>query len=92
MGNSKIKTLLERYRPGYSLEQEFYTGADVFGAEWAAIFQRHWLFAGNIAQIPNAGDFFLTTCATTASSLFAETMAKYLRTTIPVHTGVLLFV
>ena len=59
MGNSKIKTLLERYRPGYSLEQEFYTGADVFEAEWAAVFQRNWLFAGNIAQIPNAGDFFL---------------------------------
>ena len=31
----------------------------MFAAEWKSIFQKHWLFAGNIAQIPKAGDYFL---------------------------------
>ncbi len=54
-----VEDLLEQYRSGWSLEQAFYTNEEVFEAEWKYIFQKHWLFAGNTAQIPKAGDYFL---------------------------------
>jgi Rieske 2Fe-2S family protein len=59
MRNAFIKKLLDDYKSGYSLEQAFYTHEDVFAAEWQAIFKKHWLHAGNTAQIPKAGDYFL---------------------------------
>lgn len=54
-----VKELVERYQSGYSLEQPFYLSEELFAAEWKSIFQKHWLFAGNMAQIPKAGDYFL---------------------------------
>ena len=54
-----VEDLLEQYKSGWSLEQAFYTSEGVFQAEWKHIFQKHWLFAGNTAQIPKAGDYFL---------------------------------
>jgi phenylpropionate dioxygenase-like ring-hydroxylating dioxygenase large terminal subunit len=54
-----VERLLEKYKSGWSLEQPFYTSEQVFEAEWKYIFQKHWLFAGNTAQIPKAGDYFL---------------------------------
>lgn len=59
MGNELIQKLINRYRSGYSLEQPFYTSAEVFDAEWEHIWKKNWLFAGNIAQIPKPGDYFL---------------------------------
>ncbi|MBL7747156.1 MAG: Rieske (2Fe-2S) protein, partial [Chitinophagaceae bacterium] len=59
MNNSFVQSLLDKYRPGYSLEQSFYTSPEVFTAEWEFIFKQHWLFAGTIAQIPKPGDYFL---------------------------------
>jgi len=56
---SSVEHLLEKYKSGWSLEQPFYTSEEVFEAEWKYIFQKHWLFAGNTAQIPKAGDYFL---------------------------------
>jgi phenylpropionate dioxygenase-like ring-hydroxylating dioxygenase large terminal subunit len=59
MNSSSIKTLIENYKSGYSLEQPFYTNQEVFDAEWNAIWQKNWLHAGNTAQIPKPGDYFL---------------------------------
>jgi glycine betaine catabolism A len=59
METTSLKQLLCNYKSGYSLEQPFYTSNEVFEAEWKAIFQKHWLHAGNTAQIPKAGDYFL---------------------------------
>lgn len=59
MQRDLVKELVNRYRSGYSLEQPFYLSEEVFAAEWKSIFQQHWLFAGNMAQIPRAGDYFL---------------------------------
>ncbi len=59
MNAGKIKQLLDNYKPGYSLEQPFYINEEVFAAEWQSIFKKHWLHAGNTAQIPKAGDYFL---------------------------------
>jgi predicted outer membrane repeat protein len=57
--NVSVEALLEQYKSGWSLEQPFYTSEEVLEAEWKYIFQKHWLFAGNTAQIPRAGDYFL---------------------------------
>lgn len=54
-----VKELISNYKHGYSLEQPFYTSKEVFDAEWECIFKKHWLFAGNMAQIPKPGDYFL---------------------------------
>ena len=59
MNTQFIRSLIDNYRSGFSLEQAFYTSKEVFDAEWDSIFQKHWLFAGNTAQIPKPGDYFL---------------------------------
>ena len=59
MSNHFIEELINRDKTGYSLEQAFYTNEEVFIAEWQSIFKKHWLHAGNTAQIPKAGDYFL---------------------------------
>jgi phenylpropionate dioxygenase-like ring-hydroxylating dioxygenase large terminal subunit len=61
MTPAQITELVQRQRPGFSLEQPFYTRPAVFDAEWERIWKQHWLFAGNTAQIPRAGDYFIYT-------------------------------
>ena len=53
--------LLERYRPGWSLEQQFYTDPGIFDLEWKYIWKKYWLFAGTTAEIPKPGDYFVYT-------------------------------
>ncbi len=59
MNTVNLEQLLHRYKSGHSLEQPFYTSAAVFDAEWECIFRKHWLYAGNVAQLKKAGDYFL---------------------------------
>ena len=59
MSTILIKQLISNYKSGYSLEQPFYTNQEVFDAEWKSIWQRNWLYAGNTAQIPKPGDYFI---------------------------------
>jgi glycine betaine catabolism A len=59
MNSNIVQQLVNNYKSGFSLEQAYYTSEDVFAAEWKSIFKKHWLFAGNMAQIPKAGDYFL---------------------------------
>ncbi len=59
MNKRFVQELIKNYRSGFSLEQAFYTNNDVFEAEWEFIFKKHWLYAGNTAQIPKPGDYFL---------------------------------
>ncbi|MFI5132500.1 MAG: aromatic ring-hydroxylating dioxygenase subunit alpha [Chitinophagales bacterium] len=59
MKNEFVQQLIKNYRSGFSLEQAFYTDSEVFECEWENIFKKQWLYAGNTAQIPRAGDYFL---------------------------------
>jgi phenylpropionate dioxygenase-like ring-hydroxylating dioxygenase large terminal subunit len=59
MEKTDLEQLLVRYQSGWSLEQPFYTSQSVFDLEWAQIWQKNWLFAGNTAQIQKPGDYFL---------------------------------
>lgn len=59
MNKQFVQQLVKNYRSGFSLEQAFYITNDVFEAEWNYIFKTQWLYAGSMAQIPKAGDYFL---------------------------------
>jgi phenylpropionate dioxygenase-like ring-hydroxylating dioxygenase large terminal subunit len=59
MNHLQIAALIKKQQPGFSLEQPFYVNQGVFDFEWQHIWQKNWLFAGNTAQIPKPGDYFL---------------------------------
>ncbi|MFT3682216.1 MAG: aromatic ring-hydroxylating dioxygenase subunit alpha [Ferruginibacter sp.] len=59
MNSNLVQQLVNSYRSGFSLEQPFYTNQPVFDFEWEHIWKKHWLYAGNTAQIPKAGDYFV---------------------------------
>jgi Rieske 2Fe-2S family protein len=64
MNTTNFDQLLEQYRPGWSLEQPFYTDTQIFNLEWEHIWKKYWLFAGTIAAIPKPGDYFTYTAHT----------------------------
>ena len=47
-----IADLIARRRPGWSLEQPFYTDPGVFALDLERVFRRSWLFAGHTIRIP----------------------------------------
>lgn len=59
MKPDQLQRLLSAQKRGFSLDQLFYTDNDVFEAEWKNIWQKYWLFAGTVAEIPKPGDYFL---------------------------------
>jgi phenylpropionate dioxygenase-like ring-hydroxylating dioxygenase large terminal subunit len=54
----RVRDLIARVRPGWSLEQPFYTDPEIFALDLEKVWRRHWLFVGMGAQIPNPGDWF----------------------------------
>ncbi|PXW99313.1 Rieske 2Fe-2S family protein [Sphaerotilus hippei] len=52
-----LRELLERRRAGYSLEAPFYLSDEIFQADMALIFGRHWIFVAVAPQVPEAGDY-----------------------------------
>lgn len=57
--SAHLNNLLDRYQKGFSLEQAFYVDPLVLNAEFKAIWRKHWIYAGNCAQVKNTGDFFI---------------------------------
>jgi Rieske 2Fe-2S family protein len=53
-----MQDLVRARQPGWSLEQAFYTDADIFDIDMARIFRTGWLFAGHACQIPRLGATF----------------------------------
>ncbi|HZO87515.1 MAG TPA: aromatic ring-hydroxylating dioxygenase subunit alpha [Chthonomonadaceae bacterium] len=56
--DDRIRRLIVNRRPGWSLEQPFYTAPDIFALDLERVFRRCWLFAGHANRIPNPGDYF----------------------------------
>jgi Rieske 2Fe-2S family protein len=52
-----IAELIADQQPGYSLDQRFYTDADIYALELERIIYRNWILAGHVSQLPNPGDF-----------------------------------
>lgn len=55
--NSTIKELIASQKPGYSLDQRFYTDDAVYELELERIINRNWILAGHESELPDAGDF-----------------------------------
>ena len=53
----EISRLVADHRPGGPLERDFYVAPEVFAADLARIFHRHWIFVGYAFQVPRPGDF-----------------------------------
>jgi len=55
--NRPIRELIACQRPGWSLEQRFYTDPDIYRLEIDQIVMRNWIFAGHQSQLAERGDF-----------------------------------
>ncbi len=56
-----LEHLIESHKPGWGLEQPFYTDPEIFELEWEYIWKKFWLFTGSTAEIPRPGDYFVYT-------------------------------
>jgi Rieske 2Fe-2S family protein len=52
-----LREMLERRRPGYTLEAPFYVSDAIFQADMQHIFGKHWIFVAVEPQVPEAGDY-----------------------------------
>ena len=58
-GGLDIESLIACQRPGFSLDQPFYTHPDIFARDFERIISRKWLFVDHVSRIPDPGDYFL---------------------------------
>lgn len=56
--SNELRAMILRRKPGFSLEAPLYQSKEVFDLDMAAIFGRHWIYAGTEADIPEPGDYF----------------------------------
>ncbi len=54
-----LRELIACQRPGWSLEQRFYTDPEIYALELEHIVTRNWIFAGHISQLGEAGDYLV---------------------------------
>ena len=52
-----VEELIAQRRPGYSLEQRFYTDPEVYKLELEKIIYRNWILVGHATEFPEPGDF-----------------------------------
>ena len=54
-----IAELVARQRPGWALDQRFYTDPEIYQVELNRIVTRNWILAGHASQLPDAGDYLV---------------------------------
>ena len=52
-----LDALLDRRKPGHSLEQAFYTDPAIYELELERVVYRNWILAGHVSELPETGDF-----------------------------------
>ena len=52
-----IEELITSQKPGYALDQRFYTDPDIYDLEIERIVTRNWILAGHESELPESGDF-----------------------------------
>ena len=52
-----ITALIAAQRPGYALDQRFYTDPAIYELELEKIIARNWVLAGHVSELAAAGDF-----------------------------------
>ena len=55
-----VQELISDHKPGWALEQRFYTDPAVYQLELERILLRNWFVAGHVSQIPDRGDFIVS--------------------------------
>jgi Rieske 2Fe-2S family protein len=55
--NSSIKDLVAGQKPGWSLDQRFYTDPDIYRLELDRIVSQNWILAGHQSELPKPGDY-----------------------------------
>jgi phenylpropionate dioxygenase-like ring-hydroxylating dioxygenase large terminal subunit len=58
-----IRELIACQKPGWSLEQRFYTDPEIYALELESIVTRNWVFAGHQSQLPESGDYLVANVA-----------------------------
>lgn len=56
---ASLATLIARQKPGFSLEQPFYTDSEIFERDLAAVVAKQWLYVDHVTRLPEAGDYLL---------------------------------
>jgi len=59
MSHADLKSLLARQRPGWSLEQPFYTSAEVFELERRGWLAQQWYLLGHASELPSSGNYIV---------------------------------
>ena len=59
MNKQSIAALIDAQPDRTSLDQAFYTDADIYQRDIEEIYLKCWLYAGHISEIPAVGDWFL---------------------------------
>ncbi len=54
---ARLKALLNRRRPGFSLEADFYTDPDIYALELRRVVYRNWTLAGHVSEWRVPGDY-----------------------------------
>jgi Rieske 2Fe-2S family protein len=52
-----IDELIAAQKPGYALDQRFYTDPDVYELELERVISRNWFLAGHVSELAEPGDF-----------------------------------
>ena len=52
-----IRELIACQKPGWSLEQRFYTDPEIYQLELDQVVMRNWIFAAHVSELANPGDF-----------------------------------
>lgn len=55
--DQSVEELIANQKPGYSLDQRFYTDPDIYELEVEKIINRNWILAGHTSQLAEPGDY-----------------------------------
>jgi phenylpropionate dioxygenase-like ring-hydroxylating dioxygenase large terminal subunit len=55
-----LQELISSRKPGWSLDQRFYTDPCMYDLELQKILLKNWFIAGHVSQLPDKGDFIVT--------------------------------
>lgn len=56
-GLPDLRKLVASQKPGFTLEQPFYTSPEVFAADFEAVVRKQWLLAGHTSEITTPGSY-----------------------------------
>ncbi len=57
--HASIAELIASHKPGWALDQGFYTDPAIYQLELDRIVMRNWIFAAHASQIPDGGDYLV---------------------------------